>query len=232
MGTLATYRSAIDDQVVQSQLTGTDEKDKAIAKAMQIHSKHRPQEVVKDVTGDGGFDYDLSGKLTSWDDDFSRILVIEYPVDDTDDDKNILEVEAWRTYNHPTNGKELHFLEDTPQTTESFRVTYTARHSCTVSACTVAGADEEAVQALAAALFCKILAAYNAQNEDSTIAADSVDHQSKRREYSAMAKSFMDEYNEHMNIQPGKPKPASATGDWDVNYADGRDRLTHPRRRR
>ena len=48
----------------------------------------------------------------------------------------------------------------------------------------------------------------------------------------AEAKAYRKEYNEHMNIQDGRPKPACHIQDQDVNYPWGWDRLTHPRRRR
>lgn len=229
MSTIATYRTAIDSQVDQAKFSGTDEQDKAIAKAMAHHSRNKPLTVVEDIAGADTYKYDLSD-MALWDDDFSVISQVEYPVDDTDESKNDLDGDDWRIYRDPTNGLELHFLTDSPATGESARVTYTAQYTCTISGCTVPGADEVAVQSLAAGFFCDILAAAHAQNQDSSIAADAVDQQSKRREYAAQAKAFKAEYYDHLGIKPGQPKPASVVQDQDVNLSSGRDRLTHPRR--
>jgi len=205
-------------------------REKAVARAMDAHSRHKPVVVVEDVDGDGGFDYALSG-LASWEDNFSVIRQVEYPVDDDDETPGILEDNEWAIYEKPS-GRVLRMVSSTPQTGESIRVTYTARHACTVSDCSVDAGDEEAVQSLAASFFCRILSAMHAQDQDSTIDADSVDHAGKRREYEALAKTYRGEYYNHMGIKEGRPKPASHTQDQDVDYPWGQDRLTHPRRRR
>lgn len=226
------YREAIDNQVTQSILDGFAEKDKAIGKAMRRHSRNFPRKLVEDVAGDGGFRYDLSSELASWEENFSQVLVVEYPVDDAEQAKNVLDQEAWTVRDNPTNGRELHMLEDQPPATEAMRLTYTARHTCTVSACTVPDSEAEAVEALAASYFCRILAARTAENQDSTIAADVVDHSSKSRDYNGLAKQFEAEYHAMMGIDPNKPVPAGVIVDWDVNIQGGADRLTHPRRKR
>lgn len=233
MTTLALYRTALEEQVPdQVHLSGTDHADRAINKALALHSRHKPLAVVADVVGDGGFDYDLSTKLASWDEDFSQVTAVEYPIDDTDEDKDLLaQGDDWQVYAKPA-GKELHFLHDTPKATASFRVTYTARHTISATACSVEAMDTLAVQTLAASFYCRVIAAKVADAMDSTIAADSVDRPRIRSEYSRQAKEFLAEYYELMGIQPDKAKPATAYADWDSSYADGSDRLTHGRRRR
>jgi hypothetical protein len=98
----------------------------------------------------------------------------------------------------------------------------------------VADADDRAVQKLAASLYCRILAGAYAQDQDSTIRADSVDHSSKRREYEAQSQKYRSEYDEHMGIgkkgEEAPVKPACSTLDWDTTHPSGRDWLTHPRR--
>jgi hypothetical protein len=193
--------------------------------AIKAHSRQRPRKVVEDVDGDGGFDYALSD-LASWKSGFSSIEQVEYPVDDTDETADVLQDDAWEIYEKPS-GKMLRFLEDTPDATEDFRVTYTSFHTCTDSACTVEDFDEEAVQALAAAFFCEMLSTYYAQSTDSTIAADSVDHTSKSRDYAARAKAFRKIYFDHLGIKEGQTPAASVTRDQDKAASWGRDKLTH-----
>lgn len=230
MSVKSDYIQAIGELVPGDYSLGEAEKIKAIDKALVTHSRNKPRKIAEDVTGAGTHEYALAS-LTYWEDEFSQVKLVEYPVDDNDEDKDYLEEDDWTIYQKPA-GYYLHFLNDTPQATETIRVFYTARHTCTDSACTVPSADEEAVQALAASYFCRMLAAKYAQDQDSTIAADSVDHSSKRREYEAQAKAYRKEYNEHMNIDENRPKPACATADWDVVYPTGWDRLTHPKKQR
>lgn len=234
MTTSADYITALgslvpgDQPVASAALTAMQ--NKAIGKAMDAHSKYRPRRLVADVTGSGAFDYAITG-LTGWQDNFSAILQVEYPVDDTDETAEILDPETYCIYEKPA-GKYLRFLEDKPTALEKARVTYTARHTCTGSACTVDAGDTEAVQSLAAHFLCRMLAAAHALDQDATISADVVNHSGRRKEYEALARSYKGEYYEHMGIVDGKPKAACAIQDQDVMYPVGYDRLTHPRRQR
>jgi len=235
MANLQDYYRAMGELVPGTHPVGQEEQLNAMNSALALHSKHRPREIVEDIIGYGGFDYALSG-LEYWSDGFSRVISVEYPVGDTSPEPNMLEEgDDWSIYRKPS-GEVLRFLEHTPDTDESIRVTYTARHGFDQDdVCSVAEADDSAVQKLAAALYCRILAAAYAQSQDSTIQADSVDHSSKRREYEAQAKKYREEYDEHMGI--GKAgdrslKPACATQDWDISPAGGRGWLTHDNRQR
>jgi hypothetical protein len=157
------------------------------------------------------------------------IQQIEYPVDDTDSAADVLDEDAWTIYRKPA-GDFLRFLEDEPAADEHFRVTYTALHTCTDAACTVKEIDEEAVQALAAALYCEILSTWFAQNQDSTIQADVVNHTSKSRDFAARAKAFQTIYRKHMGLkEEDTVPPAAAVGSMDLKYPGGSERLTHPR---
>lgn len=230
MSTRQDYITAIG-QLVQGEIP-LDEADKilAIDMAVKEHSRHRPRIVVEDEDGDGGFDYAITG-LAAWADGFSVIKSVEYPVDDTDETPDVLQDDAWMIYEKPA-GKYLRFLEDSPPATEDFRVTYTALHTCTDAVCTIKSIDDEAVQTLAAAYFCEMLATYYAQSQDSTIQADSVDHTSKSRDYAARAKIYRKHYFDHLGIEEGQTPAASITRDQDTWPSWRTDRMTHPRKYR
>lgn len=201
------------------------EKILAIGMAIKAHSRHKPLVVAEDESGAAVFDYAVSA-LANWADGFSTIKSVEYPVDDDDETPDILPDDEWTIYQKPA-GKVLRFLEAKPAATESFRVTYTALHTLTDGASTIAAFDDEAVQALAAAYFCDMLATYYAQSTDSTIAADSVDHSSKSRDYAARAKSYRKLYFDHLGIEEGKTPAASVTRDQDKKGSWAGDKLTH-----
>jgi len=230
MSTRQDYLTAIGNLVQGEFPLGETEKILAINMAMKAHSKHRPLVVVEDESGAAAFDYAIT-LLASWSEGFSVIKQVEYPVDDDDETPDILQDDEWMIYEKPA-GKYLRFLENEPAATETFRVTYTALHTCTDTTCTVKTFDEEAVQALAAAFFCDMLATYFAQTQDSTIQADVVDHRSKAREYDARAKAYRKMYFNHLGIEEGKTPPASVTKDLDLKGSWAGDKLTHPKKYR
>jgi hypothetical protein len=228
--TLQDYIAAVGLFAPGSLPLGETEKILAINMAVKAHSKNKPRIVIEDEAGTGDFDYAVS-LLTSWTAGFSVVKQIEYPVDDDSQDAEILDHDEWEIYEKPA-GKHLRFLESSPSTSESFRVTYTALHTCTDDACTIDSFDDEAVQALAAAHFCEMLATYYSQNQESTLQADVVDHTSKARDYAARAKAYRKIYFDHMGIEEGKVKAASITKDQDMPGSWGSDKLTHPKRLR
>jgi hypothetical protein len=226
--TLQDYITAIGSLVQGEFPLGEPEKILAITLAMKDHSKHRPVIVPEDEDGTGSFDYPIS-LLAAWSEGFSDIREIEYPVEAALRTPNVLEADAWQIYEKP-DGKTIRFLTATPSATEKFRVTYTALHTCTDVACTIAAADDEAVQMLAAAYFCDMLSTYFANMQDSTIQADVVDHKSKSRDYAARAKQYRSLYTNYMDLKDGDTtSPATAVTDLDEKYPGGVERLTHPR---
>jgi len=220
------YITALGNLVGGDLPLGETEKIFAINAALKKYSGHRPRIAVEDEDGTGGFDYQLS-LLTEWTDGFSTIKSVEYPVDDTVETAAILQEDAWTLYQKPS-GKCLRFLDTKPPATEDFRVTYTTLHVCSDAACTIPPCDEEAVQILAAALFCDMLAAYFSQTQDSTIRADSVDHKSKGSEYAARARAYRKMYFDHLGIKEGETPAASVTKDQDLSGSWAGDKMTHP----
>lgn len=228
MSTRQDYITALGELVKGDYPPGEAAKILAIGQAVKIYTKHRPRIVVEDEPGAGAFDYAVA-ILAEWSDGLSMIQQVEYPVDDTNDSAEILDEDAWTIYRKPA-GECLRFLEDKPAVGETFRATYTALHTCTDTACTVKEIDEDAVQSLAAALYCEILSTWFAQNQDSTIQADVVEHTSKSRDFAARAKAFRKIYRDHLGLKDDDTVPAAAAvGDLDMKYPGGGERLTHPR---
>ena len=112
---------------------------------------------------------------------------------------------------------------------DTVRAAYTARQLLDIANDTIPAADREAVSSWAAALLLDQLASLFSGDSDSTIQADSVDPNSKAREYAARAKAARKRYFDELGIDPKKTVPASATVDLDLPSSRNRDRLTHPR---
>lgn len=206
---------------------GTPERDNFIQEAVRIYSRHRPLEIVKDITGDGTYDYSIATNLTSWVKGFSIIKSIEYPADERD--PSYLEEDDFIVY-EKEDGQYIRFLSDTPVATEEFRVIYTALHVLSDTQNTIPESDQDAVCNLAASLCSGALASAYAQTSDSTITADSVDHRSKSQEFTSRAKMQKQNYMNHLGLKEGDVAPASAVKELDVNYPWGEDRLTHPKK--
>jgi hypothetical protein len=228
--TYAEFRQKVSDIVRDDadKLT-PEEKERHIQEAVRIYSKHRPREVIKDITGDGTYDYSIATNLTSWVKGFSVIKSIEYPADERE--PSILDEEDWMVYEKEA-GQYIRFIEDTPSATEKIRVLHTALHILSDSQNTIPESDQDAVCNLAASLCSGALASAYAHASDSTIGADSVDHRSKSQEFSSRAKIQKQTYLDHLALKEGEIPPASAVVDLDIDYPDGTDRLTHPRRGR
>ena len=235
MSTKAYYITVLNSLVPGEVLPlGEGEKSIAISQAVKSYSKDKPLIVVEEESGNNSFDYILTGTgalLASWSEGFSVIKKVEYPIDATVPEPNYLKDEDWIIYQNPA-GKVLRFLEDKPKTTEKIRVTYTTLHTCTFTACTVDVFDEEAVQMLAASFFCDMLATYFAQNQDSMIGADVVDHKSKAQEYAARSRAYRKNYFNHLGIEEGQPTAASINKNQSMDGSWGADKMTHPQRYR
>lgn len=204
-----------------------EEKERFIQEAVRIYSKHRPREIVKDIAGDGTYDYSIATNLTSWVKGFSLIKSIEFPADERE--PSYLDEDDWIIYEKEA-GQYIRFLSDTPAATQKIRAIYTALHVLSDSQNTIPESDQDAICNLAASLCSGALASIYAQTSDSTITADSVDHRSKSQEFSSRAKIQKQTYLNHLGLKEGDIAPASAMKDLDVNYPWGEDRLTHPKK--
>jgi hypothetical protein len=103
------------------------ERDNFIQEAVKIYSKHRPREVIRDISGDGlTYDFAIATNLTSWVKGFSTIKSVEYPADERTP-SYIEEEEDYRIIEKET-GQFLRIITYTPSATQKVRVLYTALH--------------------------------------------------------------------------------------------------------
>lgn len=187
----------------------------ALSGALKRYSKDRPLLMVEDLSGADSYDLPLPG---GWCEGFSTIAGIEYPVGNVP--ATLLDSDLWQLYRSP-DGLKLRILHASIDTGETVRVEYTALYG----EATIPTADEEAIAALAASLCLRQLAAGYGNTNDSTIQADSVNHQSKTDEYRRLADSFEKLYGDHLGIGANSPIAAAMAT---VRPADsGRVRLTH-----
>ncbi|MFQ5692995.1 MAG: hypothetical protein ACE5IM_08140 [Nitrospinota bacterium] len=219
-------------------LSGADI-DKLIDEAVKEYSRHRPQVVVEDESGDGGFDYRLTGPgaiLASWEKGFSDVRKLVYPVDDTSATEAVIDEDAFAVITKVVAGAAddyLRFLSATPSAGETFRVFYTARHVLDATASSLPVADDEAVANLAAAFCLEVIAARYLSARDPSLDADVTDYRSRVDESRRLAEKFRRAFLDHMGIpEAGGPPGAGAIVDTDLGFQWRRPFLFHGKRNR
>jgi hypothetical protein len=107
------------------------------------------------------------------------------------------------------------------------RSSYSIAHQVSGSADTIPLGDREVVCCLAAASLCDQLASLYSGDSDSTIQADSVNHQSKAAEFAARARALRKRYFDELGIDTKKNVAAGEVVNLDLPSSLGTERLTH-----
>ena len=221
---LSDYQTLTDNLVRDDagKLTSAD-RDLAIGAAVVRYSKDRPRTRVSDITAPGGHYLPLPN---GWEDGFSSLGGLEYPVGDMPPE--YLETGSWGMY-HTPSGMQI-MVRDALPVNATVRAGFTARHVLTDALDTLPDTSREAVCSYAAAILLDQLASLYSGDSDSTIQADSVNHQSKASEFAARARALRKRYFDDLGIDPRRNVAAGAVANLHLNDSRGRDRLTHPRK--
>lgn len=208
-----------------------------IKAAVERYSRNRADEATTDVTGDGGKYYDIATDLTSWVEGFSSITSIEYPAATVASDEApvYLDPDDWNENYWASSTRYLYLPNHAPAATETMRITYTAPYTFDGSDNTdVPTQDFYAVCQLAAGLCCQAIATKYSRTNDSTIAADAVNHTSRAAEFAQRARDYIGTYEEHMGLATGDDglplvPPDGEFVDWDTapSWPLGRRYLYH-----
>lgn len=195
----------------------------AINAALARYSADQPRRVVVDVVSSGGQRIDLPAGFT----DDSTLVGIEYPLDQIPAAQlSMIDVSI---YAAPTV-RQLE-LPMWTKVGEVLRVTYTAAHLLDDTDDTVPMRHRLAVASFAASVLCGQLASYYANEGEPSIAADSVDHQSKSQRWRLRQKDLSSEYVRIVgSAPPDRLVAASATVALSSRDALGGHRLFHPAR--
>ncbi|MFQ5791394.1 MAG: hypothetical protein ACE5JS_19605 [Nitrospinota bacterium] len=233
--------NALVDRKIQDKgafLTSADV-DALVVEAVKQYSRYRPRIVVEDVSGDGGFDYPLTGAsavLTSWEKGFSEVGKLVYPVDDTSQVEAAVDEDDFAVITKVVSGSPndyLRFLAATPLATKIFRVFYSARHVLDASSSTLPPADDEALANLASALCLEAIAARYLSTKDPSLDADVTDYRSRADESRRLAEKFRRAFLDHLGIQDAAAPPgAGAVVDTDLGFQWRRPFLFHGKRNR
>ncbi len=222
---LAQFQTLVDGMVRDDadHLTDTD-RDQAIAAAITRYSKDRPRTRVEDVAAAGGNYLPLP---SGWEAG-SSLASLEYPLGEVP--PCYLETACWGMYNAPVGWQVM--VRDAINAGEMVRASYTIAHVLNATEDTVPSGDQEPVASYAAAMLLDMLASLYSGDSDSTIQADSVNHQSKAGEFAARARTLRKRYFDDLGIDQKRNQAAGVVVNLDMASSLGRDRLTHPRRYR
>lgn len=197
-------------------LISDTERDKAIALAVTRYSEDRPRALLEDLTTPAEGLLDLPD---AFDPERSRIIKLESPPEQAP--PTYLDPESWMIY-EGLDGKKIMFISR-PQTGQTIRARFTAPHTLDDEADTIPAQDMEAVASWAAAVLCEQLASQFSGDSIPTIDADSVDHQSKGRDFANRASRLRKHYYDSIGVDPKRNVAAGAVVDLDINDSRGKD---------
>ena len=221
---LADYENLIDNKVRDdASIIQVTDRDQALLSAVIRYSNDKPDKEVEDVVAAGGQYIDLPA---GWQDNFSSLKNIEFPIGNVP--PTYLESGAYGIYNAP--GGDNVMVRSSLAANDTVRMAFTVKHIVDGANDTPPDIHREAIACWAAALLCEQLASYYSGDSDSLIAADSVDHASKARDFAARARTFRKFYFDTLGIDPKKNTAAGVVVDLDMSDSRGGNRLTHGRR--
>jgi hypothetical protein len=220
---LSDIQSIVDDLLRDDagRITPT-QRDTAIVTAVARYSKDRPRQKVEDIVAPGG---NLLPLPTAWEADFSQVQSLEYPIGHVP--PAIISAQDYQLYTSP--GTVSIMVRDGFAINENVRAAFTITHEVSDVADTIPLGDREAVCCLAAASLCDQLAGLYSGDSDSTIQADSVNHQSKAGEFASRARALRKRYLDELGIDAKKNVAAGVVVDLNLSNSLGGARLTHRR---
>lgn len=196
--------------------------DRALRAAVVRFSEDQPRLLPVDVVSTGNNTLPLP---VGFDLDFSDVASIEYPVGEFP--PVLLDNDSFGLLQIP-GGKELRLAAILPLGA-TVRLTWTNLHVLDGVTDTIPATRRDAVADWAASLLCHDLATLYSGDSDPTIRADSVDHNSKSREYAARSRTLAQRYWDALGIDPKRNNAAGTVINMTVTPSHGGARLTHRR---
>jgi len=206
-----------DDRII------SDDRLSALTMAVRRYSKDHPLLEVTDMVSIGGA-YQALPDL--WEKNFSQLKSIEYPLGDVP--PRLLPATRWTLYNS-ASGQEVIISGGIPSG-NTYRVSFNRQHVLDDSTDTIPTVNREPVACYAAAYLCEQLSSAYSGDSDSTIQADSVDHQDKGKDFAQRARSLRQRYFNELGVEPKRNNASGVVVDFDRADSRGGSRLFHRRR--
>ena len=190
------------------------------------YSKRRPQLITVELTGDGNTYSALPTAVQKWEQDFSQIIGIEYPLDESP--PTYLEPKQWMIQPTPSGDRISWLGDDYPGDTEKFWVSFTARHELRPAPdntkYTIPDADFDGVCYCIGMVYCEALARMYLGKTIPALNADTVNHQSKAIDAQKLADAMSKKYDELIPVDG-----YSTLADWNRAGLMSLGFLTHDR---
>jgi hypothetical protein len=221
------------DQLIQDQAgkLSTVGRVEAVQLAVAEHSRIKPILRRRSLSGTGTY---TLGTPTGWDDEFSSVESIEYPVGQRP--PSYLDSDAWLLVSSPTapTRYQIQFQDVAPATAERINLAWTRPHVVTDAGSTIPEGHYRAVATLGASYACLMLAGFYSQQGEPMISIDSQSPGSKARDYMALAKTLRGSYSRFFGLSESESGAnATPAGGMFVpiehNYQWGGDLMQHPR---
>jgi hypothetical protein len=170
-----------ENQLVDKQSILND----SIDSARERYSTDKPKNYVWTRSGNGDAYYDFP---SAFDPDFSIVQSVERPTGGTP--KTFLDPKQYELYENDGVTWQFGFLNGAPDSSVEFRITFTTVRTIAQ----VGAAHKQAFAFLAAHFVCNSVAAALANQEQSSIAQDTVDNETGSSTWENRAKSFFGKY--------------------------------------
>tara|TARA_Y100000310_G_scaffold324219_1_gene385834 strand:- start:890 stop:1615 length:726 start_codon:yes stop_codon:yes gene_type:complete len=211
-----------DNELGETQLDG------AIRQAVNEFSHSVPYTIIEDETGDSGKYYPLSD-LASWEDDFSRIVSIDYDAGtrvsgDELPQYLVEDDEEWFFYRDAST-RYFVFRTKAPDSGVTFRVEYTLRHTLNDQTSTIPNRYDEAITFLSASYLALMVQFHVEKSLDPPAGAQFVTMRTKGSGFASIAKAYRDMYVKAMGGEG--VVAASVVRDFDQRYATGEHYIFH-----
>jgi hypothetical protein len=232
MVALTDYFLVINEMIQDQARKLTDSsRFEAVAQAVAEHSRIQPIIRSRSLSGTGTY---TLGTPTGWDNEFSSIDTIEYPVGQRP--PSYLASDAWLLVSSPTatTRYQIQLQHVSPGTAERVNIAWTVPHVVSHSESTIPEGHYRAVATLGASYACLMLAGFYSQQGEPMISIDSQNPGSKARDYMALAKLLRGSYNRFFGISESasgvNSVPAAGVfSPVEENYQWGGDLMAHPR---
>ena len=207
--TYAEYETRIKALVKDTKLV--DQLDEFIESGIIRYSHRRARLLVVELTGDGNVYSALPTSGQGWEQGFSNIMAIEYPLDANP--PTYLDDDEWGIHSTPT-GDRIRFIGSSyPGDTEKFWVMFTARHEVsegTPEVNTVPDSDFEGACHACALVYAESLSRFYVGQTMPGLEADTVNHQSKAIDTDDLVKTLSKRFDELVPLEG-----YSTITDWD-----------------
>jgi hypothetical protein len=156
-----------------------------ILEAVKEFSKLRPYKRVAKLTGDGNAFFSLP---SDWDNDFSWIRELEYPIDQQP--PSFIEDKKYKVDQLDTGWVCRFYGEYYPNINQDFYLRYVIPHSITNNSSTISDRYKDAVANLAASISCQAIAEKYGHTAESSLDADVINYRTKGDEFASRSKEL------------------------------------------